>query len=80
MTALPDSIIQNGLFCCWKYEERNGRKTKVPYQPETGLGAKSNDPYSFVPYKTAVQASGWSRPKFVDLCAILWYTITQVHN
>ena len=38
MTALPDSIIQNGLFCCWKYEERNGRKTKVPYQPETGLG------------------------------------------
>ena len=59
MTALPDSIIQNGLFCCWKYEERNGRKTKVPYQPETGLGAKSNDPSSFVPYKTAVQASGY---------------------
>ena len=44
MTALPDSIIQNGLFCCWKYEERNERKTKVPYQPQTGLGAKSNDP------------------------------------
>ena len=40
MTALPDSIIQNGLFCCWKYEERNERKTKVPYQPQTGLGAK----------------------------------------
>ena len=59
MTVLPDSIIQNGLFCCWKYEERNGRKTKVPYQPETGLGAKSNDPSSFVPYKTAVQASGY---------------------
>ena len=59
LTALPDSIIQNGLFCCWKYEERNGRKTKVPYQPETGLGAKSNDPSSFVPYKTAVQASGY---------------------
>ena len=59
MTALPDSIIQNGLFCCWKYEERNGRKTKMPYQPETGLGAKSNDPSSFVPYKTAVQASGY---------------------
>lgn len=61
MTALPDSIIQNGLFCCWKYEERNGRKTKVPYQPETGLGAKSNDPSSFVPYKTVVQASGYIR-------------------
>lgn len=21
-----------------------------------------------------------NRSKFVDLCAILWYTITQVHN
>ena len=73
MTALPDSIIQNGLFCCWKYEERNGRKTKVPYQPETGLGAKSNDPSSFVPYKTAVQASGYDGIGigiFNGICAI----------
>ena len=46
MTALPYSIIQNSLFCCWKYEERNGRKTKMPYQSQTGLGAKSNDPSS----------------------------------
>ena len=74
MTALPDSIIQNGLFCCWKYEERNERKTKVPYQPETGLGAKSNDPSSFVPYKTAVQASGYDGigiGVFNGICAIL---------
>ena len=73
MTALPDGIIQNGLFCCWKYEERNGRKTKVPYQPETGLGAKSNDPSSFVPYKTAVQASGYDGIGigiFNGICAI----------
>ena len=73
MTALPDSIIQNGLFCCWKYEERNGQKTKVPYQPETGRGAKSNDPSSFVLYKTAVQASGYDGIGigiFNGICAI----------
>ena len=73
MTALPDSIIQNGLFCCWKYEERNERKTKVPYQPQIGLGAKSNDPSSFVPYKTAVQASGYDGIGigiFNGICAI----------
>lgn len=73
MTALPDSIIQNGLFCCWKYEERNERKTKVPYQPQTGMGAKSNDPSSFVPYKTAVQASGYDGIGigiFNGICAI----------
>ena len=50
MTALPDILRKDGLFCCWRYEERNGRKTKVPYQPDTGLGAKSNDPSSFVSY------------------------------
>lgn len=46
---------------------------KVPYQPETGLGAKSNDPSSFVPYKTAVQASGYDGIGigiFNGICAI----------
>ena len=45
----------------------------MPYQPETGLGAKSNDPYSFVPYKTAVQASGYDGIGigiFNGICAI----------
>ena len=57
--SLPDVIIQHGRFCCWRYEERNGKKTKVPYQPDTGMRAKSNDPSSFVSYGTAVQASGY---------------------
>ena len=45
----------------------------MPYQPETGLGAKSNDPSSFVPYKTAVQASGYDGIGigiFNGICAI----------
>ena len=38
---LPSEIVQKGRFCCWRYEERDGRKTKVPYNPLTGqmLGA-----------------------------------------
>ena len=59
MTALPDILRKDGLFCCWRYEERNGKKTKVPYQPVTGLGVKSNDPNSFVSYDVAVQAKGY---------------------
>lgn len=59
MTALPDNLIKDGLFCCWRYEERNGRHTKVPYHPETGQGAKSNDPRSFVPFDTAMKATGY---------------------
>ncbi len=73
MSALPEKITENGLFCCWRYEERNGRKTKVPYHPETGMGTKSNDPSSFVSYQTAVQATGYDGIGigiFHDICAI----------
>ncbi len=73
MTALPDNLIKTGLFCCWRYEERKGRKTKVPYNPVTGAGAKSNDSDSFVPYRTAVQAKGYDGIGigiFNGICAI----------
>ena len=73
MTALPDILRKDGLFCCWRYEERNGRKTKVPYQPVTGLGVKSNDPNSFVSYDAAVQAKGYDGIGlgiFNGICAI----------
>lgn len=73
LTALPNSLTKEGLFCCWRYEERNGRRTKVPYQPDTGQGAKSNDPRSFVSYETAMQASGYDGIGigiFNGICAI----------
>lgn len=73
MTALPDNLTKDGLFCCWRYEERNGRRTKAPYQPDTGLRAKSNDPHSFVSYDTAVQAKGYDGIGigiFNGICAI----------
>ena len=73
MTAFPVELIHKGLFCCWKYEDRCGRRTKVPYQPVTGANAKSNDPASFVPYETAVQARGYDGIGigiFDGICAI----------
>ena len=73
MTALPDILKKEGLFCCWRCEERNGRRTKVPYQPDTGQGARSNDPRSFVSYETAIQAKGYDGIGigiFNGICAI----------
>ena len=29
---LPQELKTRGAFCLWKYEERDGRRTKVPYQ------------------------------------------------
>lgn len=73
MVALPNELIQNGRFCCWRYEQRNGRKTKVPYQPESGQRAKSNDEEGFTSYTVAAQAKGYDGigiGVFKGICAI----------
>ena len=33
---LPAELREHGLFCCWRYETRGTRATKVPYNPKTG--------------------------------------------
>ena len=53
----PAQLRENALFCCWRYEERNGKKTKVPYNPATGQRAKSSDPATFAALSVAVAAS-----------------------
>ena len=72
-STIPEELKQTGLFCCWRYEDRGGRKTKVPYQPATGERAKSNDPGSFVPFQQAVSAKGYDGIGvgiFDGICAI----------
>ena len=70
---IPKDIKEKGVFCCWKYEEREVRKTKIPYNPYTGQMAKSNDKTSFTDYKTAVNANGYDGIGigiFNGICAI----------
>lgn len=51
---IPPYLKDNGLFCLWKYEDRDGRRTKVPYNPKAPkYGAKSNDRSTFSDLKTA---------------------------
>jgi len=33
LEKIPQELKERGLFCIWKYEEVNGRLTKVPYKP-----------------------------------------------
>lgn len=59
---LPAALRERGLFCCWRYEERDGKRTKVPYNPKTGGRAQSTNPDTFAPLMTAmdaVQRSGY---------------------
>jgi putative DNA primase/helicase len=39
---LPDGLTQRAQWVLWRYEERNGKRTKIPYQV-SGKRAKSDD-------------------------------------
>ena len=58
---LPETLKQRGLFCLWKYEEMDGRQTKMPYNPNSPQDrAKSNDRSTFAPMATAqARAAGF---------------------
>ncbi len=59
---IPQELKDNASFCLWKKEKRNGRPTKVPYNPKTGELAKTNDPSTFSDFSTAMKAyamGGW---------------------
>lgn len=57
MDNLPAALRETGLFCCWRYEERDGRQTKVPYNPRTGGRAQSTNPQTFAPLAVALAAA-----------------------
>lgn len=55
---IPDELKQLNNWCVWKFQERNGKKTKIPFNAETGEFAKSNDKTTWSSYETAVNAEG----------------------
>ena len=42
--AKPASMRDLRQWVCWRSEERDGKKTKVPYSPSTGARARCDDP------------------------------------
>lgn len=59
---IPQELKANAAFCVWRYEKRNGNKTKVPYNPRTRALARVNDPSTFADFGSAMKAyalDGW---------------------
>ena len=54
--SIPKELKENCLWCGWKYEVRDGRNTKIPYNPETIQRAKSDDPSTFKTFACAEDA------------------------
>ncbi len=58
LSNIPDELKQLNNWCVWKFENRNGKRTKIPFNAETGEFAKSNDKSTWSSYETAVNAQG----------------------
>lgn len=56
---LPAALRGSGRFCCWRYEQRDGKPTKVPYNPHTGCRAQSTHPATFAALPVALGQSGY---------------------
>ena len=61
---LPEELKKDGWFCLWKYEERNGRITKVPYQ--------INGKKRAVPIKTLFQIFEWQLMQWMTMTESAW--------
>ena len=51
---IPALLKSSCRFCVWKFEKRNGQKTKMPYNPANGDRARINDPHTFADFKTTL--------------------------
>lgn len=70
---IADELVQHGSFCYWRYENRNGKRTKIPYSPNTGEPARSNDKSTFCRFdelKANDLYSGIGIGIFDGICAI----------
>ncbi len=53
---LPQEVKDNIFFCCWRYENREGKKPiKMPYNPLNGRKAQSNNLQTFTNFETALE-------------------------
>lgn len=56
---IPDELAELNQWCCFKKEWDDDRDkfTKRPYNPNTGMFAKSNDPATWSDFDTAIEQS-----------------------
>lgn len=61
--GIPEALKATVRYCVWKIEERDGQRTKVPYNPRTGGKAMINVPSTFSTFDVAVNAYKASQKK-----------------
>jgi len=56
--SVPEGLKALPRGLCWRYEERAGKTTKVPYHARSGRQASVTEPSSWADFETAAAASG----------------------
>ena len=52
---VPDELKHYDQFVNWKWETRDGKRTKPPYDPKTGKRASHSDPSTWGTFEDAVK-------------------------
>jgi putative DNA primase/helicase len=55
-TQFPASLKALKIWCLWRYKDRDGKRTKVPFQVN-GIRARSNDPSTWACFADACAAA-----------------------
>lgn len=55
MHKIPDELTDLNNWCVWKFQDRNGKKTKIPYNPNTGENARSNDRSTWSSFRDSLE-------------------------
>lgn len=55
--SIPALLIALAHWVDWRYEERDGKRTKIPYCAATGLRASTTDPSTWSVYESAAAAA-----------------------
>jgi putative DNA primase/helicase len=53
---VPEELAERPQWVCWRFEERDGKRTKVPYSPITHRRASTTDLMSWGTFPQAVDA------------------------
>ncbi len=62
---IPEEIRNRRAWCPFKFELRDGRRTKIGYNPRTGRRAKSNNPRTWSSFREASQAAGYDGIEYI---------------
>lgn len=56
LATVPACLRERPQWVCWKYENRDGKPTKVPIEARTGQRGSSTDPATWTSFEEAVAA------------------------